>query len=171
MDFFGMGPGELLVILILALILFGPNKLPELAQRVGLAVREFRAATRELTSEFQQAFQEVQASTTEVATSVLAVEQETRAALGEVANTTQEVARTVTADQAPAPATTPAAAAANSSVSETVAAPATTAAPASIVSTNGRREPSKDDPLADLVDLDALLDGRGSEDETSHWER
>lgn len=42
---FGIGPGELLVILILALIIFGPNKLPDLARTLGRTVKEFKKAT------------------------------------------------------------------------------------------------------------------------------
>ncbi|MFN3338051.1 MAG: twin-arginine translocase TatA/TatE family subunit, partial [Thermomicrobium sp.] len=110
MDFFGMGIGEILVIMMLALILFGPGKLPEIAAGIGRAVREFRNATRELTSEFEQAFREVQTSTAEVTTSVLSVQQETRAALSEVATTTQQAAQAIVADQVAAPATAPAAA-------------------------------------------------------------
>lgn len=168
MEFFGMGPGELLVIVILALVLFGPGKLPEIAANVGRAVREFRNATRELTSEFEQAFREVQASTSEVATSVLSVQQETQAALGEVSTTTQQAFHAVTADQAVAPATEPA--------SPHVPPPAATpTSPAVTLATqaNGRREPTKEDPLADLADLEALLDERAEPTATSSdpWER
>lgn len=42
---FGIGPSELLVILVLALIIFGPNKLPELARTLGRTVKEFKKAT------------------------------------------------------------------------------------------------------------------------------
>ncbi len=158
MDFFGMGIPELLVILMLALILFGPGKLPEIMQGIGRAVREFRAATRELTSEFEQAFREVQSTTAEVTSSVLTVQEETKAALGEVASATQEVTRqvnSVAADQAPAPVTTPAA----TIPSRSVTTPGDNASPAAQVTTvvNGRREASKDDPLADLIGLDVLI--------------
>lgn len=36
------GFGEIVVILILALIIFGPNKLPDLAKTLGRTVREFK---------------------------------------------------------------------------------------------------------------------------------
>lgn len=42
---FGIGMMELLVILVLALIFIGPNKLPEIARALGRGVREFRRAT------------------------------------------------------------------------------------------------------------------------------
>jgi TatA/E family protein of Tat protein translocase len=54
MNFLGMGPMELMVILVLALIVFGPGKLPEIAGQVGRAVRDFRRTTSELSSEFNR---------------------------------------------------------------------------------------------------------------------
>ncbi|GAA4724756.1 twin-arginine translocase TatA/TatE family subunit [Brevibacillus fulvus] len=45
-------PGMILL-LILALVLFGPKKLPELGRTVGLAVREFRNAARSVALEEQ----------------------------------------------------------------------------------------------------------------------
>jgi TatA/E family protein of Tat protein translocase len=45
---FGLGMGELLVILALALIVLGPKKLPDLATTLGKAIRSFRKATQEL---------------------------------------------------------------------------------------------------------------------------
>ena len=54
MNFLGMGPMELMVILVLALIIFGPGKLPEIAGQVGKVVRDFRRTTAELSSEFNR---------------------------------------------------------------------------------------------------------------------
>jgi sec-independent protein translocase protein TatB len=54
MNFLGMGPMELMLILVLALIIFGPGKLPEIAGQVGKVVREFRRTTSELSSEFSR---------------------------------------------------------------------------------------------------------------------
>ncbi len=45
---FGIGMTELLVILVIALIVFGPTRLPELAKHLGKAMREFRKATEEV---------------------------------------------------------------------------------------------------------------------------
>jgi sec-independent protein translocase protein TatA len=39
-----VGPAELLIILVLALIVFGPKKLPEVGKSVGRALREFQQA-------------------------------------------------------------------------------------------------------------------------------
>ena len=42
MNLFGIGPTEILVVLIVILVLFGPDKLPELAKKIGGASRELR---------------------------------------------------------------------------------------------------------------------------------
>jgi TatA/E family protein of Tat protein translocase len=38
----GIGPGELLLIVIIALIIFGPGKIVEVSQQLGKMVRSFR---------------------------------------------------------------------------------------------------------------------------------
>lgn len=43
---FNLGPMELVVILVLALLIFGPGKLPEVGQALGKSLNEFRRATR-----------------------------------------------------------------------------------------------------------------------------
>ena len=45
---FGIGTGELLVIFVLALIIIGPNKLPELARMLGKGLAEFRKAADDI---------------------------------------------------------------------------------------------------------------------------
>ena len=44
---FGIGPWELILILVIALIVFGPKKLPDLAKSLGQAINEFKKATQE----------------------------------------------------------------------------------------------------------------------------
>ncbi len=56
MDFLGVGPGELILILIIALIVFGPQRLPELAASVGKALREFRQMSQEITQDISKEF-------------------------------------------------------------------------------------------------------------------
>ena len=52
---FGIGMTELLVILVVALIVFGPTKLPELARSLGRAMHEFRRASTDLRASFNEA--------------------------------------------------------------------------------------------------------------------
>jgi sec-independent protein translocase protein TatA len=42
MNLFGVGPTEIFVVLIVILVLFGPDRLPELAKKIGGASREIR---------------------------------------------------------------------------------------------------------------------------------
>lgn len=41
---FGLGAGEMFLILVFALIVLGPKKLPELAKALGKGIREFQKA-------------------------------------------------------------------------------------------------------------------------------
>lgn len=48
-----LGPLEVIVIFIVALLVFGPNKLPEMGRQVGKAVREFRKFQSSFNNEFR----------------------------------------------------------------------------------------------------------------------
>ncbi len=48
---FGIGITELLVIFVIALLVFGPKRLPELARSMGRALAEFRRASSDLRQE------------------------------------------------------------------------------------------------------------------------
>ncbi|HEX7408924.1 MAG TPA: Sec-independent protein translocase protein TatB [Candidatus Binatia bacterium] len=52
---FGIGTPELLVILVVALIVLGPERLPEVARVLGRAMAELRRATSGLTDELHNA--------------------------------------------------------------------------------------------------------------------
>ena len=52
---FGVGGWEVILIIAVVLILFGANKLPELAKGLGSGIKEFKKATREVTDEIQNA--------------------------------------------------------------------------------------------------------------------
>ncbi|MCS6925969.1 MAG: Sec-independent protein translocase protein TatB [Candidatus Binatia bacterium] len=52
---FGIGVPELLVIMIVALIVLGPKRLPEVAKGLGRALAEFRRATSDLSEELSNA--------------------------------------------------------------------------------------------------------------------
>jgi sec-independent protein translocase protein TatA len=51
-----LGPAEILVILVIALLVFGPNRLPEVGRQVGRAVREFRQFQQTMKRDFDEVF-------------------------------------------------------------------------------------------------------------------
>ncbi len=57
--FGSIGPSELLLIFIIALLVFGPKKLPDIGKSVGKALREFKKASEEIKGRIEE---EIQAS-------------------------------------------------------------------------------------------------------------
>lgn len=58
MDFFGIGMGEILLVLVVALIIWGPRKMPELASKLGKMVRILRKAAFDLTAQVTKEIEE-----------------------------------------------------------------------------------------------------------------
>ena len=52
--FGSIGTNEIVVIMLIALLLFGPKKLPEIGRTLGGAVRELKKAARDFTSSMEQ---------------------------------------------------------------------------------------------------------------------
>jgi len=49
-----LGPGEVILILVVALMLFGSKNLPKIARTIGKALEEFRRAAREVSNEIMK---------------------------------------------------------------------------------------------------------------------
>jgi len=50
---FNLGMGELLIILLIVLLLFGASRLPEVARALGKSVKEFKKAGRDIKEEIE----------------------------------------------------------------------------------------------------------------------
>jgi sec-independent protein translocase protein TatB len=59
MNFLGVGPGELVLILVIAVIVLGPDKIPETMRTIGKAMREIRAITEGFQKELNKELAEV----------------------------------------------------------------------------------------------------------------
>ena len=55
----GLGPWEIGLIILGVIILFGGKKLPELARGLGLGLKEFTKATREIKDEVKSATEDI----------------------------------------------------------------------------------------------------------------
>jgi Tat protein translocase TatB subunit len=60
MDFFGIGPWEIFLILVVALLVLGPEKIPGIARTLGRTVRAIRKASSELTTAVTKEFEEAE---------------------------------------------------------------------------------------------------------------
>ncbi|HOM83769.1 MAG TPA: twin-arginine translocase TatA/TatE family subunit [Armatimonadota bacterium] len=57
-----IGFPELVVLLVIVLLLFGPKKLPDFAKSMGQAIREFRRASQEVVDDIRKAADETPAA-------------------------------------------------------------------------------------------------------------
>ena len=53
-----LGWSELLIIFFIILIIFGPRKLPEVAEAMGKSIQKFKRASREVQNEIQSGIEE-----------------------------------------------------------------------------------------------------------------
>jgi sec-independent protein translocase protein TatA len=60
MNILGIGLPEMAVILVLALLIFGPKKLPEIGSSLGKALKGFQQASKEFEDEFKKEAQKLE---------------------------------------------------------------------------------------------------------------
>jgi sec-independent protein translocase protein TatA len=60
MNIFGIGLPEMALIFILALLVFGPKKLPEIGKTLGKTIRGFQDASKEFEQEFKRAAESIE---------------------------------------------------------------------------------------------------------------
>src|SRR5947209_4755434 len=58
----GLSGGELIVVLVAILVLFGAKRIPEFAKGLGQGIKEFKKASNEVTQEFHNAMDDAQYS-------------------------------------------------------------------------------------------------------------
>lgn len=70
---FGLGMGEIVIILLLAVVFIGPKKLPELARSLGKSLREFQKAKDEILHNIKNPEEDFSESSSSTASSVDAI--------------------------------------------------------------------------------------------------
>ena len=60
MNIFGIGLPEMGLIMVLALLVFGPKKLPEIGRSLGKAIRGFQEASKEFQDEFKKEAEQIE---------------------------------------------------------------------------------------------------------------
>lgn len=92
-----IGPLELVVVFIVALMVIGPNKLPEYAKKFGQAMREFRKASEGITNEIKEnivePLEEAQKPLREAMEPITELDKELRGNLKEVTDSVNNIGK------------------------------------------------------------------------------
>lgn len=160
MNIFGIGTMEFAVIIILALIVFGPGRLPEIMGEAGRMLRELRRQTRDITGDFEESIRDVRTTVTDVRGEMRSTMQDFQRETSSISSSISDSVNDATAAansgiqdsstsaQRRASSVQQAAAGEDQVVSVTVDPNAARAHQPEAV------KPSKDDPLADLAEID-----------------
>ncbi len=65
MNIFGIGLPEMVLIMMVALLVFGPKKLPEIGRSLGKAIKGFQDASKEFEDEFKKEAARIEKTVTE----------------------------------------------------------------------------------------------------------
>lgn len=84
-----LGPAEILVVLLVALLVFGPSRLPEIGRQVGKGVHEFRKFQQTLKGDFDEVFADDASGHAEPAPSLPPREIESGPEVGEASDATE----------------------------------------------------------------------------------
>ncbi|MBM4445242.1 MAG: hypothetical protein FJ020_08075 [Chloroflexi bacterium] len=91
MDFLGIGPFELILVLIVFFIFVGPAKLPEIAAMIGKGMRKFREASAELNRGLKEVAEEVKEAGGEVGKEVGQTSKPGTALTGDLREVSREI--------------------------------------------------------------------------------
>lgn len=67
---FDVGGGELILIVLAIIVLFGPKKIPEIAQMISKGMRQFKSAQTELKSQFDSVKNEINSNISNISSDV-----------------------------------------------------------------------------------------------------
>jgi Tat protein translocase TatB subunit len=164
---FGIGYQEMFVVLVVAMIIFGPSRLPELAGQVGRWVREFRKMSSDLTGEFEKTFAEVDEVKKSFTRELQSIQDEVEGVGQSTRGELKKSARTATAGKKAVGAGTESATNGKSGSAEASANGSRSKIPALKTSSAGKAGAralagtvplaTKDDPLADVSFFDVEL--------------
>lgn len=76
---FGLGGTEIAIILVVALLIFGPNKLPEMGRTVGKMLAEFKRASADVEAAVKREMSEAEKSAGEGDVNALAADEAAKA--------------------------------------------------------------------------------------------
>jgi sec-independent protein translocase protein TatA len=80
------GASEIVFLFILALVIFGPKKLPEIGKTLGKGMREFRKATDDLKSNWEEHIRDTESPVQDLKQTLNEVKNEVTASTSEITN-------------------------------------------------------------------------------------
>jgi len=86
---FGLGAGEILIILVIAFLLFGPNQLPEIGRQIGKAVKGLKETADDLRKTVEPEVNLIQQEVKQVEQDLKATMKNAEEEISQVTNLTQ----------------------------------------------------------------------------------